>query len=239
MLIVSPHQPPPGEAVNGAVSCLSDIDLLEFAMNRLTIILILSCACLCFSKEHFIPKFRLDIGAEGAYALSWEYWSEFDSTSRAGPFSKGSLIPSLDMGLEINPRFSLFLRYSHFMMWSNRSYERFQQLSYVAVASMVAPSQKFSNLYLSYSLGILYWPNNTESFQSGFGTTVAFGYRVNNYFRIQIDMDYLGHSTGSSINRVTIDQNDSTNTIRNLGEADFGTNWFEIMIGLSAILDIF
>jgi len=207
---------------------------------RIAIIAGLLFATVCFSREK--PTFRLNIGAEGAYNLSLEYESEFGTTTSMALVSKGALVPSLDIGMAVNSRFSLFLRYSHFFIWSDRSYERFDELDYVAAATAIVPSEKYGNLYLDYSFGILYWPkylgNSVVIWNLGLGTTIGCGYRLNRHFRIQIDMDYLGHSISSSINRVTIDPNDSTNTIRNLGEADFGTNWFDIMFGFSAILDI-
>ena len=215
--------------------------VMRSAGLRIAITAGLLFATVCFSREK--PTFRLNIGAEGAYDLSLEYVSEFGTTSSTTLVSKGTLVPSLDIGMSVNSRFSLFLRYFHFLIWSDRSYERFDELDYIAAATAIVPSEKCDNVYLDYSIGLLFWPkylgNSMAIWNLGLGTTVGCGYRLNRHFRIQIDMDYLGHSISSSINRVTIDPNDSTNTIRNLGEANFGTNWFDIMIGLSAIWDIF
>jgi len=165
------------------------------------------------------------------------YENQFGSTTQSSFFSKGAVNPSLNIGIAINSRFSLFAHYSHYLVYDEQSNEKIQQMSYLAVGSMVVPSEKFSKLYLSYSLGILqYWlPIQLYSLgvkDFGGGTTVACGYRVNNHFRVQIDMDYLAYGFGGSINRTSIDPNDQSNTIRNLGSDSFGSNWFNISLGL-------
>lgn len=202
------------------------------------------CAGWCVAADSGGTKFRLNIGAGGAYVSSLEYLNQFDSSYTKGPFSKGSIIPTANIGLAINHRFSIFLRYSNFLVFSDRSYEKFQQLGYLGVASSVIPSEKFSNLYLDYSLGaVLSWPSTmlgTFGFwYHGAGTTVACGYRVNKHLRVQADMDYLCYTFGLSINRVTINPGDLTNTIDNSGGPAFGTSWFNIVVGLSTFWDIF
>jgi hypothetical protein len=189
-------------------------------------------------------KFRLSVGMGGEYILALRYESQFGSTTQYSTSSKGAINPSLNIGAAINSRFSLFVHYSHYLVYNEQFNEKIQQISYLAVVSMVVPSEKFSNLYLSYSLGILqYWlPIQLYSLglkAFGGGTTVACGYRVNNHFRVQIDMDFLAYGMSASINKTTIDPNDSTNTIKNLGSSSFGDNWFNISLGLSAFWDIF
>ena len=193
------------------------------------------CVGWCVAADTGGTKFRLNIGAEGAYVLSLEYLNQFDSTSGVTPLSIGSFVPSLEIGRAINPRFSLFLRYSHFLIFKYRPYEKYRQLSYIAAASTVNPSEKFNNLYLSYSFGILlFWPSiNPRYTYLGLGTTTACGYRVNNHFRIQIDMDYLFYSMGMSMEKTLI------NTISDLNSLPNGGEWFDIVLGLSAFWDIF
>jgi hypothetical protein len=242
MLIVSPLLTSPrGEAFNRAVSCLSNINLLKSALNRLTIILILSCACLCFSADSTTSKFRFNIGAGAAYVLSLEYVNNLGMTPRWTQFSGGSIIPSVDIGRAINPRFSLSLRYSHYLLYSNRTYDKFQQFSYIAAASTVVPSDKCSNIYMSYSLGYLqYWlPAKYDSlglWPFGCGTTVACGYRLNSHFRMQIDLDCLYYSVNGSTAQ-TISPGDLSNTIKLLGEVV--ADWIDVVAGLSFYWDIF
>jgi hypothetical protein len=97
---------------------------------------------------------------------------------------------------------------------------------------------------LSYSFGYLQFWQPTNYYEQtlpchGWATTVSCGYRVNNRFRIQIDMDYLTYGQYATIHTTTIDQQDSTNTIRDLGEVSFSNVWFNVVLGLSAYWDIF
>ena len=61
------------------------------------------------------------------------------------------------------------------------------------------------------------------------GSTTPLGYQEMSFLvpiRLNhtIGLSWIG--TGSTIDRTTIDFNDATNTIRDLGEANFGDNWF-------------
>ncbi|HMD68257.1 MAG TPA: tetratricopeptide repeat protein [Chitinivibrionales bacterium] len=61
------------------------------------------------------------------------------------------------------------------------------------------------------------------------GSTTPLGYQEMSFLvpiRLNhtIGLSWIG--TGSTIDRTTIDPNDATNTIRDLGEANFGDNWF-------------
>ena len=61
------------------------------------------------------------------------------------------------------------------------------------------------------------------------GSTTPMGYQEMSFLvpiRLNhtIGLSWIG--TGSTIDRTTIDLNDPTNTIRDLGEANFGDNWF-------------
>jgi hypothetical protein len=213
-------------------------------MRNKFLLLMIFGAGFCLAADSSGTKFRLSAGIGGEYIFALRYESQFGSTTQYSTFSKGALNPSLNIGVAINSRFSLFAHYSHYLVYDEQSDEKIQQMSYLAVGSMVVPSEKLSNFYLSYSLGILqYWlPIQLYSLglkAFGGGTTVACGYLVNNHFRVQIDMDYLAYGMSASINRTTIDPNDSTNTIRNLGSSSFGDNWFNISLGLSSYWDIF
>jgi hypothetical protein len=207
-------------------------------------LIILLCGIGCLAGDSGGTKFRLNIGMGGEYIFALRYESLFGSTTQYSSFSKGAINPSLNIGVAINSRFSLFAHYSHYFVYDEQSNEKIHQMSYLAMGGMVVPREKFNNFYISYSLGILqYWlPIQLYSLGLkvfGGGTTVACGYRVNNHFRVQIDMDYLAYGMSASINRTTIDPNDSTNTIRNLGSSSFGDNWFNISLGLSSYWDIF
>jgi hypothetical protein len=205
---------------------------------------IMLAAGFCLAGDSGGSKFRLNIGVGAGYILALRYQNQFGSTTSFSTSSKGAIYPSLNIGGAINSRFSLFFHYSHFFVYDDQSYEKIQQASYLAVASTVIPIEKLSKLYLSFSMGYIFfwWP--IDYYESGLrcyggATTVACGYRINNHFRVQIDMDYLFYTIGGSINRTTIDPSDSTNTIRNLGSSSFGDNLFNILIGLSANWDIF
>jgi hypothetical protein len=186
----------------------------------------------------------LNIGAGGGYVLALRYSNQFDSTEQFSCLSRGSVTPTLNIGFEINPRVSFFFQYTHFLIITERPDKRILQHSIFALAANVVPSDKFSNIYLSFSLGYLqYWMPLFKN-ESGFGglglaTSAACGYRLNNHFRVQIDMDFLAYGMSASINKTTIDANDPSNTIKNLGSDSFGDNWFDISLGLSAFWDIF
>jgi hypothetical protein len=204
-------------------------------------ILILFFVWWCDVGARSKPQFKLNIGLEGAYVYSLEYANAFGTVSTMGMFSKVSVSPSLDIGLQFNPRFSLLLHYSHIMILSNRSYETFHQLPYLGITAIVTPSAKHNNFYVSYSVGIQFLGSGRETPGTSFyglGTTVAFGYRVNNQFGLQFNVDGLWYAASTHIDRTTIDQNDLSNTIRNDESVSFGMNWYNVMFGVSAIWDI-
>jgi hypothetical protein len=197
----------------------------------------------CLAADSSGTKFRLSVGAGGAYVFSTEYLNQFDYTYNSGPLSKSSIVPTVNIGFAINPRFSIFLRYSHLMIFSDRSYENFQQLEHIGVVSSVIPSEKFSNLYLDFSLdNVFSWPSTLFGtfgcWYHGGGTTIACGYRINKHFRVQIDMDCLYYSFGLSFS-YTFNSNDPGPNPLNYSGPAFGTNWFNISLGLSAFWDIF
>jgi hypothetical protein len=213
-------------------------------MNKTVFVIIFLCAGWCVAGDAGGSKFSLNIGAGGEYILALKYQNQFDSTTSYSSSSKNAITPSLNIGMAVNSRLSHFMHYSHFLIYDDQSYEKLQLVSYTALACMVVPSEKFSQIYLSYSWGYLFiwWPiEYYEAGLRGYGwaTTASCGYRVNNHCRVQLDMDYLAYGIGGSINRTTIDPNDNSNTIRNLGTASFGDNLFNIIIGLSAYWDIF
>jgi len=198
----------------------------------------------CLADNSGGTRFRLNIGTGAEYTFTTRYQNQFDSTTSFSFYSLFALTPSLNIGAAINSRFSLFLHYSHFCVFFDQFNQKIQQASYVAVAGTVWPSEKFSRIYLSYSLGPAFFWYPVAFYQAGlrsFGgmTTVSLGYHFSKHFSAQIDLDYLGYGYGASINRTTIAPGDASNTIINMGTSNFGDNFFDMIFGLSAFWDIF
>jgi hypothetical protein len=227
-------------------------------------LMILLYAMSCLAADSSGTKFRLSVGAGGGYTHLITYQNQFDSTERIEHLSHAILYPSLSIGREINPRFALFLEYAHLFYITYQISGNIPHMPSISVKATINPSEKNRNIFLSFSFGyyhllfpmVEYVPDkNAQPIDSlhpatighlvgwysrpGLGTTVSCGYRVNNHFRVQLDMDYLIHIFGISMNRTEIDANDPSNTIKNFGPSSFGENWFNILIGLSAFWDIF